>query len=198
MPGSPGCSAGPNACVHTILETALCSAGKGPDATLQIDLKGALYDARLAPCAATLAIVNLGPSEAKVELLTNQFLQLDRVNSDDDQRQHFLWDDQDADLVSLPVLVVGPWRHCVCASVHGTWHLTGMTVKCTQENAGAAADEPKVKKAKAGAKKPARRGKKPGAGKGKSGPGRAKGKSKAAPGKAGVSKKEASQEEGSR
>ena len=75
----------------------LCVAGKGTDAALQIDLKGALYDARLAPCAATLAVINLGPSEAKVELLTSQFLQLDRVNSDEDHRQQFMWDDQDAD-----------------------------------------------------------------------------------------------------
>ena len=83
------------------LDTASASAGKGSEATLQIDLKGALYDASLAPCAATLAVINLGLSEAKVELLANQFLQLDRVNSmaDDDEGGHFQWEEQDHEQV---------------------------------------------------------------------------------------------------
>ena len=77
------------------------SPGKGEAASLQIDLKGALYNAVLAPSACTLAVVNLGPSEARVEMLASQFLQLERVHGlgDGEEGQQHLWDDQDQEQV---------------------------------------------------------------------------------------------------
>ena len=79
--------------------------GKGEAASLQIDLKGALYNAVLAPSACTLAVVNLGPSEARVEMLATQFLQLERVHGlgDGEEGQQHLWDDQDQEQVRAPM-----------------------------------------------------------------------------------------------
>lgn len=39
-------------------------------------LAGVLYNATIVPCAASLAVVNMGQSEAKVEALFSEFVQL--------------------------------------------------------------------------------------------------------------------------
>ena len=91
-------------------------AGKCESASLQIDLKGALYNAALAPSACTLAVINLGPSEARVEMMASQFLQLERVHGlgDDDEGEQHLWDDQDQEQV----------QGCIAASC-GLWAIPG-------------------------------------------------------------------------
>ncbi|KAL4527914.1 hypothetical protein Ndes2437B_g00042 [Nannochloris sp. 'desiccata'] len=43
---------------------------------LQIDLKGVLYNATVVPCPMTMAIVNIGPTEAKIESLFSEYVQL--------------------------------------------------------------------------------------------------------------------------
>lgn len=43
---------------------------------LQIDLKGVLYTATIVPCPVSVAIVNVGPTEAKFEALFSEFAQL--------------------------------------------------------------------------------------------------------------------------
>ncbi|KAF5839914.1 hypothetical protein DUNSADRAFT_18328 [Dunaliella salina] len=43
---------------------------------LQVDLKGAMFDASVLPLAGTALVVNIGPSEAKVEALMNDYLHL--------------------------------------------------------------------------------------------------------------------------
>ncbi|GAB4814461.1 hypothetical protein N2152v2_001507 [Parachlorella kessleri] len=50
--------------------------GPAGDQQVQIDLKGILYDATIAPCPVTMAMVNVGQTEAKVESLFTEFLQL--------------------------------------------------------------------------------------------------------------------------
>ena len=79
----------------------LTCAGRGEEASLQIDLKGALYNAALAPSACTLAVINLGPSEARVEMLASHFLQLDRVQGlgDVEGGDLHLWQDEDQEQV---------------------------------------------------------------------------------------------------
>ncbi len=41
-----------------------------------------LYDAKHAPLASTLAVVNIGQTEAKVEAIAHSFLQLVRADGD--------------------------------------------------------------------------------------------------------------------
>jgi len=43
---------------------------------VQIDLKGVLYNATIVPCPVTMAVVNIGQNEAKVECLFSEFAQL--------------------------------------------------------------------------------------------------------------------------
>eukprot|EP00887_Chlorella_sp_A99_P004893 scaffold4.g4893.t1 len=50
--------------------------GPAAEPELQLDLKGVLYTATVVPCPVTLAIVHMGASEAKVEALLSEFVQL--------------------------------------------------------------------------------------------------------------------------
>ena len=43
---------------------------------VSIDLKGVIYNATIVPAATTMAIVNIGPTEAKVEAMFSEFAQL--------------------------------------------------------------------------------------------------------------------------
>lgn len=43
---------------------------------VQIDLKGVMYDAIVVPAPVSLAVVNVGPTEAKIECLLSDFIQL--------------------------------------------------------------------------------------------------------------------------
>ncbi|GAX84297.1 hypothetical protein CEUSTIGMA_g11719.t1 [Chlamydomonas eustigma] len=52
------------------------SAGSSSDNTFKIDLKGVLYNASILPLAGTALILNLGVSEAKVEAIMHDFIQL--------------------------------------------------------------------------------------------------------------------------
>lgn len=51
-------------------------AGEQGSEQLQVDLKGAMFDASVLPLAGTALVVNIGPSEAKVEALVNDYLHL--------------------------------------------------------------------------------------------------------------------------
>jgi len=44
--------------------------------SLQIDLKGVMYDATIVQTPVTMAVVNIGPTEAKIECLLSEFVQL--------------------------------------------------------------------------------------------------------------------------
>ncbi|KAK9830135.1 hypothetical protein WJX72_009943 [[Myrmecia] bisecta] len=47
---------------------------------VHLDLKGVVYSTTLVPCASTLCIVNVGQTEAKVEAVLTQFVQLREVS----------------------------------------------------------------------------------------------------------------------
>ncbi|KAK9806627.1 hypothetical protein WJX73_001806 [Symbiochloris irregularis] len=76
-------------------------AGKGEEAELRLDLKGVVYAAALVPSACTLAVVNISGTEARVEAMASQFLQLTRErdaaggSTGGDGDNHFMWDDDD-------------------------------------------------------------------------------------------------------
>lgn len=50
-----------------------------------VSAPGIVYDARLAPLAGTLAVINIGQTEAKVEAVMASFLQLARANPDEEE-----------------------------------------------------------------------------------------------------------------
>ncbi|PSC69861.1 DNA-binding BIN4-like isoform B [Micractinium conductrix] len=50
--------------------------GSKEEPQLQLDVKGVLYNATVVPCPATIALINMGQSEAKVECLFTEFVQL--------------------------------------------------------------------------------------------------------------------------
>ena len=52
------------------------STDKSDSHQICIDLKGVVYNATLVPAASTMALVNIGPTEAKVETLFSDFMQL--------------------------------------------------------------------------------------------------------------------------
>lgn len=54
----------------------LMMAGTKEEPQMQVDLKGVLYNATIVPCPVTLAVINMGQSEARVECLFTEFVQL--------------------------------------------------------------------------------------------------------------------------
>jgi hypothetical protein len=50
--------------------------GSGGGRQVQVDLKGVLYNATLVPSSGTMAIVNIGQTEAKIEALFSEYAQL--------------------------------------------------------------------------------------------------------------------------
>ncbi|GIL75941.1 hypothetical protein Vretimale_5514 [Volvox reticuliferus] len=64
------------------------AAADGSGLQLQVDLKGVLYNAWVLPLATTAMVLNIGPTEAKVESLFNDFIRLreavDPYGSDED------------------------------------------------------------------------------------------------------------------
>lgn len=51
-------------------------AGSKDEPQMQIDLKGVLYHATVVPCPVSIAVIKMGQSEAKVECLFSEFVQL--------------------------------------------------------------------------------------------------------------------------
>eukprot|EP00198_Chlamydomonas_reinhardtii_P010423 XP_001699760.1 predicted protein [Chlamydomonas reinhardtii] len=78
----------------------------GAEVCLQVDLKGVIYNAWALPLAGTAMVLNVGPTEAKVESLFNDFVRLREaadvhrgagVGDDGDGLAHLLGDDDDQD-----------------------------------------------------------------------------------------------------
>lgn len=66
---------------------------------MQFDLKGLMYDAKHAPLAGTLMVVNIGQEEARVQSVFDTFLQLNRTSAFADQegdQKLFMDDDEDS------------------------------------------------------------------------------------------------------
>ncbi|GLI65477.1 hypothetical protein VaNZ11_009015 [Volvox africanus] len=77
---------GDSGAVGRIVIVGAGASGKGAAATggldggaLQIDLKGVMYNAWVLPLATTALVLNIGPTEAKVESLFNDFIRLREV-----------------------------------------------------------------------------------------------------------------------
>ncbi|CAL8468020.1 g7559 [Coccomyxa elongata] len=76
---------------------------EGDDKTpeLKMDLKGVVYAATTVPCATTLCVVNLSATEARVEAMSQQYIQLRPLGAqgpagdDDADNNYFMYDDDD-------------------------------------------------------------------------------------------------------
>ncbi|KAL3144571.1 hypothetical protein ABBQ32_004296 [Trebouxia sp. C0010 RCD-2024] len=70
----------------------------GQQQQAQLDLKGAVYSMTVVPCASTLCVVNIRQTEARVETVLSEFIQLGHEatqNTTQDDRAMFMFGDDD-------------------------------------------------------------------------------------------------------
>ncbi|KAL3155039.1 hypothetical protein ABBQ38_011559 [Trebouxia sp. C0009 RCD-2024] len=70
----------------------------GQQQRAQLDLKGAVYSMSVVPCASTLCVVNIRQTEARVETVLSEYIQLGQEatqNTAQDDRAMFMFGDDD-------------------------------------------------------------------------------------------------------